>query len=215
MKNLVIFPILLLILIGCENGKNKNMISENKIITIDMNDTLDYAVLAGGCFWCTEAIFLDIDGVESVVSGYIGGHTKNPTYKEVCTGTTGHAEAVRIAYNPAKVDFSTLLEIFFATHDPTTLNRQGNDVGTQYRSEVFYYNQTQKELTEAYIKQLTDSKFYKDKIVTAVTPATEFYEAEDYHKNYFKNNKSQSYCYYVVAPKVEKAKIKFADKLKK
>lgn len=215
MIKLTLYLLSLVSFLSCYDNKTKSkQLSINKI-TIEMNDSIHYAVFAGGCFWCTEAIFKDIDGVEDIVPGYIGGHTENPTYKEVCNGTTGHAEAVKITFDLNKVDFADLLEIFFATHDPTTKNRQGNDIGTQYRSGIFYYNDSQKKLSENYIKQLTESQFYKNPIVTEVTPATTFYVAEDYHKNYFENNPAQSYCYYVVAPKVKKAKEKFADKLKK
>ncbi len=175
------------------------------------------ATFAGGCFWCTEAIFLEIDGVQSVTSGYIGGTTENPTYREVCSGTTGHAEAIQIVYDSTKVSFDVLLELFFATHDPTTLNRQGNDIGTQYRSEVFYHNSEQKELTEGYIQLLQKEHTYGfgTTVVTKVSPATLFYPAEDYHQNYYNQNKTEGYCHYVITPKVEKVKKSYAKYLKK
>jgi peptide-methionine (S)-S-oxide reductase len=172
------------------------------------------AIFAGGCFWCTEAIFKEMKGVKSVVPGYTGGKRANPTYEQVSTGATGHAEAVKIEYDPTQVSYEELLQVFFATHDPTTLNRQGNDVGTQYRSAIFYTNERQKDLAEAYIKFLNDSDVYDQYIVTEVVPAEAFYEAEDYHKNYLANNPNNPYCQYVVLPKLEKFKKYFKDKLK-
>ena len=173
------------------------------------------AIFAGGCFWCTEAVFLALEGVQKVVPGYIGGKTLNPTYKEICTGETGHAEAIQITYNPTIIDFEMLLQIFFATHDPTTINRQGNDVGTQYRSEVFYLDENQKETTLNYIDLLTKEGTFDKKIVTRVSLATVFYEAEDYHHNYYNRNQSQGYCSFAIPPKLEKLKQKFASQLKK
>ena len=173
------------------------------------------AIFAGGCFWCTEAIFKEMKGVISVVPGYTGGNRKNPTYEQVSTGATGHAEAVRIIYNPDETTYEELLQVFFATHDPTTLNRQGNDMGTQYRSAVFYTTEKQKELATAYIKFLEQEDVYDQYIVTEVKPATDFYEAEDYHKNYLQNNPNNPYCQYVVMPKVEKFRKLFKSKMKK
>ena len=173
------------------------------------------ATLAGGCFWCTEAVFQQLRGVETVESGYMGGHTKNPTYKEVCTGKTGHGEVVQIKYDHTVTRFEELLEVFFKTHDPTTLNRQGGDVGTQYRSAVFYHNQQQKLMAEGIIRDLDASGYYPSPIVTTLEPATEFYLAEDYHQNYLNKTGDQNpYCTMVVRPKVEKFKKVFADKLK-
>lgn len=169
------------------------------------------ATFAGGCFWCTEAVFLELDGVESVRSGYIGGRTINPTYQEICTGETGHAEAIEIVFNPDKIDYGTLLRIFFATHDPTTLNRQGNDIGTQYRSEIFYHNEQQRESAQAYINQLNQANHYGARLVTKLSPASIFYVAEDYHQNYYNRNKEAGYCMYVVAPKVEKVRSAFGQ----
>ncbi|MDC8003980.1 peptide-methionine (S)-S-oxide reductase MsrA [Aureisphaera galaxeae] len=171
-------------------------------------------VFAGGCFWCTEAVFQRIEGVETVVSGYTGGTIKNPAYREVCTGRTGHAEGILLTYDPNVVDINTLLEVHFATHDPTTLNRQGNDVGTQYRSEIFYTTKEQKEASEAFIKLLTDNKVFKDPIVTPVTPLDVFYEAEEDHQNYYNGNKDQPYCSFIITPKVEKIKKYYSEKLK-
>jgi peptide-methionine (S)-S-oxide reductase len=172
------------------------------------------ATFAGGCFWCTEAVYEQMKGVKSATSGYIGGSVANPTYKDVCTGLTGHAEAVEIEYDPTVVPYEKLLEVFFATHDPTTLNRQGVDVGTQYRSGVFYHDDEQKRIAEEVIKRLDAAKVYRRKIVTEVTEASTFYPAEDYHQEYFANNPRQPYCQAVVAPKVEKFRKVFRELLK-
>lgn len=174
----------------------------------------EIATFAGGCFWCTEAVFQQLEGVQSVVSGYIGGKIPNPTYKQVCNGDTGHAEALQITFDPKKISFGELMEIFFATHDPTTLNRQGNDIGTQYRSEIFFHNEAQKKLATDYIALLDSENTYGKKVVTKVTEAPIFYPAEDYHQNYYNQNKSQPYCSYVITPKVEKVKEKYKAKLK-
>ena len=167
-----------------------------------------------GCFWCTEAIFTSVKGVKSVISGYMGGHTHNPTYKDVCTGRTGHAEVIDLEYDADELSFDELLLIFFKTHDPTTLNRQGNDIGTQYRSAIFYYNDEQKQQSEAMIKRLTDEKVYDRPIVTEVTPASEFYKAEDYHQEYFANNPHNGYCAAVIQPKLYKFAKEFTSKIK-
>jgi peptide-methionine (S)-S-oxide reductase len=175
----------------------------------------DVATFAGGCFWCTEAVFLQLDGVTKVVSGYIGGRTLNPTYQEISGGMTGHAEAIEITFDPKKITYGELLEIFFATHDPTTLNRQGADSGTQYRSEVFYHNEAQKQLATDYIALMTSENTFGKPIVTQISPATAFYVAEDYHQNYYNQNKTQGYCSYVITPKIEKLQKMYKDKLKK
>ncbi len=172
------------------------------------------AIFAGGCFWCTEAVFSELKGVDSVVSGYIGGSTDKPTYKEVCEGTTGHAEAVQIKFNPDYITYEELLEVFFATHDPTTLNRQGNDVGTQYRSEIFYNDERQKVIAQSYIDFLTEENIFEKSIVTRISPASEFYKAEDYHQNYYNQNQTQGYCSFVISPKIAKFRKVFSDKLK-
>ncbi|WP_291117446.1 peptide-methionine (S)-S-oxide reductase MsrA [Flavobacterium sp. UBA6135] len=182
---------------------------------METKDGLEIATLAGGCFWCTEAVFLELEGVKKVVSGYIGGILENPTYKDIGTGTTGHAEAIQISFDPKVISFGELLEIFFATHDPTTLNRQGNDIGTQYRSEIFYYNDQQKEISEDYIDLMTSEKTFLNPIVTRISPASKFYEAEEYHQNYYNLNKTQSYCSYVITPKIEKLKKNYKSRLKK
>ncbi len=167
------------------------------------------AILAGGCFWCTETIFGQLKGVETAVPGYTGGEKANPTYKEVCTGETGHAEAVKIVFNPELISFEQLIDVFFEIHDPTTLNRQGADVGTQYRSAIFYTNENQKEIAENKIKELNQKKFSKQKIVTEVSRFEQFYEAEPYHHDYYNNNNHQPYCRFVINPKVEKFNSKF------
>ena len=171
------------------------------------------AYFSGGCFWCIEAIYKRLKGVLDVKPGYCGGNIQNPTYKEVCSGKTGHAETVEITYNAAKIDFQTLLEVFFDTHDPTTLNRQGNDVGTHYRSIAFYSNLIEKEMIVNYIELLEGSSLFKDKIVTEVIKFNEFFKAENYHENYYELNKNQPYCDIVITPKVEKFQKNFKDKL--
>lgn len=176
---------------------------------------LDTATFATGCFWCTEAKFQQLNGVKSVTSGFTGGHTKNPTYDEVCTGETGHAEACNIVYDPAVISYDELLAAFFTAHDPTSLNRQGNDEGTQYRSDIFYHNAAQKSKAQYYIAKLNEEKVYKDKIVTRVDPYTVFYKAEGYHQDYFNRNPNQAYCKYVIQPALDKFKAVFKDKMKK
>jgi peptide-methionine (S)-S-oxide reductase len=178
------------------------------------NNNLELATFGAGCFWCVEAIFQRVDGVEKVVSGYSGGHVKNPSYKEVCNGTTGHAEVCQLSYDPDEVSYDELLEIFWQTHDPTTLNRQGNDVGTQYRSVVYYHNEKQKELAEKYKAELDEADIYNDPIVTEISEFDKMYVAENYHQNYFNENGSQPYCSFVIQPKVDKFKKVFKDKLK-
>jgi len=172
------------------------------------------ATFAGGCFWCTEAVYAELKGVKSITSGYIGGQVPNPTYKQVCTGMTGHAEAIEIEYDPQVVSFEKLLEVFFATHDPTTLNRQGADVGTQYRSGIFYHDAEQQRIAHEVITTLTAARVFPGRIVTEVTEAAIFYPAEDYHQNYFANNPFQPYCQAVAAPKVAKVRKVFNDLVK-
>ncbi|MCS6796346.1 MAG: peptide-methionine (S)-S-oxide reductase MsrA [Raineya sp.] len=178
------------------------------------NPNLEVATLGAGCFWCVEAVFQRIKGVVKVESGYSGGKTENPTYKEVCSGNTGHAEVCQITFDKNQISFTEILEIFFGTHDPTTLNRQGNDVGTQYRSVIFYHNEEQKKIAEKVIQTLTQEKVFSSPIVTEVTPFTKFYKAEDYHQNYYNNNPTQGYCYFVIRPKIEKLQKVFKAKLK-
>lgn len=179
------------------------------------NNTMDTATFGAGCFWCVEAVFQNMEGVEKVVSGYSGGQVKNPSYKEVCMGTTGHAEVCQIIYDPKKVTFDELLEVFWKTHDPTTLNRQGNDVGTQYRSAVFYHTEEQKQKAEKYKAELDKSGAFEKPIVTEIVPYSVFYAAENYHQDYYNLNGSEPYCQFVVKPKVEKFKKVFKDKVKK
>jgi methionine-S-sulfoxide reductase len=175
----------------------------------------EVATFGQGCFWCAEAIFKELDGVVKVESGYSGGTLSNPTYKEVCSGQTGHAEVVQITFDPSKISYDEMLEIFWKTHNPTTLNQQGNDVGTQYRSVIFYHNEEQKRLAEAYKKKLMDEKIWDAPIVTEISPYTKFYKAEDYHQNYYENNPNQAYCQYVIVPKLEKFEKIFKAKIKK
>lgn len=179
-----------------------------------MNAKIEIATLAGGCFWCLEAVYDEMIGVISVESGYSGGHLPNPSYKQVTTGSTGHAEVVQITYNPDATTFEDLLNVFFTIHDPTTLNRQGADIGTQYRSAIFHHTQEQKEIAESTIQKFEQEEIWDDPIVTEVTPFEAFYIAEDYHQEYFTNNPNQPYCRAVVAPKVAKFRKKFVNKLK-
>ena len=206
------FPLLLLVALATAASAQKPKtlpMSEPK------NQATATATFGAGCFWCTEAVFLGVKGVEKVESGYMGGTVKNPTYAQVSTGNTGHAEVTRITYDPKVITYEELLEIFWNTHDPTTLNKQGADEGTQYRSAVFYNSDEQKKIAEAYKKQLEASHTYKNPIVTEITPASAFYIAEDYHQNYYALNPNQGYCQYVIRPKVEKFKKQFESKLKK
>jgi peptide-methionine (S)-S-oxide reductase len=179
-----------------------------------MMENLETITLGAGCFWCVEAVFQNLKGIERVVSGYSGGHIKNPAYREVCNGVTGHAEVIQLTFDPTVVSVAEILQVFWQTHDPTTLNRQGNDVGTQYRSAVFYHNEEQKQIAEQYKEELNRNKAYPNPIVTEITPFTNFYPAEDYHQNYFNQHAEESYCQYVVRPKVEKFKKLFGDKMK-
>ncbi|MCD0471122.1 peptide-methionine (S)-S-oxide reductase MsrA [Flavobacterium sp. JAS] len=176
---------------------------------------LETITLGGGCYWCVEAVYENLDGVKSVVSGFSGGKVANPSYEEVCTGTTGHAEVVQITYDKNVTDINEIFQVFFTVHDPTTLNRQGADVGTQYRSVIFYKNEEQKKAAESIIAELNKAKVYNSPIVTKVEPFKAFYKAEDYHQNYYANNKNQPYCKMVIQPKIEKFEKVFKDKLKK
>lgn len=179
------------------------------------NVQTDTATFGAGCFWCVEAVFQQLEGVLKVTSGYSGGHVKNPTYEQVCAKNTGHVEVVQLVYNPAKISFDELLEVFWKTHDPTTPDQQGNDKGPQYRSAVFYHNNEQKQLAEGYKKKLNESGAWDAPIVTTIEPLKDFYEAENYHQDYFNNNPNQMYCRYVIQPKLEKFQKVFKDKLKK
>lgn len=207
-------PFTLLLMLATGACAQKNNQTENNMNGSSNPKSLEKATFGSGCFWCTEAIFLQVKGVERVVSGYSGGKVKNPTYKEVCSGLTGHAEVVQLTYDPAQITYEELLEIFWQTHDPTTLNRQGADVGTQYRSVIFYHNEEQKKLAEFYKKKLEEASVFLDPIVTEIAPYTTFYEAEDYHQNYYNLNNSAPYCTFVIQPKLEKFKKVFREKLK-
>jgi len=178
------------------------------------NKNLEMATLGAGCFWCVEAVFDALKGVESVESGYSGGHTENPTYREVCSETTGHAEVAQIKFNPDEISFKEILQVFFTVHDPTTLNRQGNDIGSSYRSAIFYHSDEQKKIAEEVIEEITTEGIYDNPIVTEVTGFDKFFVAEDYHQEYFVNNPNQPYCAAVVAPKVAKFRQKFVNRLK-
>ncbi len=188
---------------------------EGKKTMSEVKSNLEKATFGNGCFWCTEAVFLELKGVQKVESGYSGGQVKNPTYREVCTGETGHAEVIQITYDPKVISYEELLEVFWNTHDPTTLNKQGADEGTQYRSAVFYHNEEQKKIATEYKKQLEASKVYRNPIVTEISPLINFYKAEDYHQNYYSLNPNQGYCQYVIRPKVEKFRKQYSAKLKK
>jgi peptide-methionine (S)-S-oxide reductase len=178
------------------------------------SNAFETATLGGGCFWCTEAVFDQLDGVSDVVSGYSGGHVVNPTYRQVCNADTGHAEVIQLRFDPARISFREILEVFFSSHDPTTLNRQGNDVGPQYRSAIFYHSPEQRATAEALIAELNELKAFGRPIVTEVTAFDRFYPAEDYHQEYFERNGGQPYCQFVVAPKVAKFKKQYAERLK-
>jgi len=217
LKEFGLLALSLFTITACSNvPKEKEPLSTHSIMSENTTSAkqLDTATFGNGCFWCTEAVFQQIKGVEKVISGYSGGTVLNPTYKQVCTGTTGHAEVLQIIYDPALVTYSDLLQMFWYSHDPTTLNRQGNDVGTQYRSVVFYHNEQQKKEAEFYKKKLDDAKVFDKPIVTEITPFDKFYPAEDYHQNYYNENGSQPYCMYIIRPKIEKFRKIFADKLK-
>ncbi|HJT75327.1 MAG TPA: peptide-methionine (S)-S-oxide reductase MsrA [Chitinophaga sp.] len=200
--------------IACAQGKP----SKDKVpgdMEVSNNVKTEKATFGGGCFWCTEAQFQYLDGVLKVESGYAGGTVPNPTYEQVCTGTTGHAEVIQVTYDPAKITYEELLQAFWQSHDPTQLNRQGNDVGTQYRSVIFYHNEEQHKLAEFYKDKLQHSGAYDEPVVTEISPIDKFYKAENYHQNYYNQNGSQPYCHFVIAPKLEKFKKVFKDKLKK
>jgi peptide-methionine (S)-S-oxide reductase len=212
-KIFVFLWILLISFSACGQKQKKSPSQSTNMTTNSAN--LETITLGAGCFWCVEAVFQRIEGVVKVESGYSGGFKENPTYEEVCSETTGHAEVCQITYDKTKVSFESILEVFFGTHDPTTLNRQGNDVGTQYRSAIFYHTPEQKNIAEKVIQTLNQEKVFSKPIVTEVTEFKKFYVAEDYHQNYYNQNGSQSYCYFVIRPKIEKLQKVFKDKLKK
>lgn len=214
MKSVFVFS-MLLVAAGC-NASHQQPYETLKTMSekIESNLKTDTATFGNGCFWCTEAIFQDLKGVLKVTSGYSGGKVKNPTYKEVCSGLTGHAECLQIIYDPSVISFEELLEVFWKTHDPTTLNRQGNDVGTQYRSVIFYHDEKQKQLSEQFKKELDDSNIFDKPIVTEITAFDIFYPAENYHQEYYNLNGQEPYCQYVIRPKVDKFRKVFKEKLK-
>lgn len=209
---------IVLLWVSCQQTRSRTAdVPSSSPESMELRDTskhIDTAIFAGGCFWCTEAQFQHLEGVDTVISGYIGGRVANPSYEQVTTGRTGHAEAIEIIYRPEVITYDQLLEAFFTAHDPTQLNRQGNDVGTQYRSAIFYRNETEREKAAYYIKRLTEEKVYTQPIVTTLEPYTTFYIAEDYHQNYFRLNPEQAYCQYVIVPKLEKFKKVFKERLK-
>lgn len=207
--------VLSLIFLSCISHDKKQVKLAKNETKVMINKDVEIATFGGGCFWCTEAIFDQLEGVSKVESGYSGGQTKNPTYREISTGLTGHAEVIHITFDPNKITFDELLDIFFNTHNPTTLNRQGADVGTQYRSGVFYHNNAQKKAAIDMIAALEKDEVFEDKIVTEVTVFDVFYVAENYHQDYFQNNRSQGYCQVVINPKYEKFRKQYKDKLKK
>ncbi|MFA5299228.1 MAG: peptide-methionine (S)-S-oxide reductase MsrA [Lutibacter sp.] len=202
--------ILVLFALALPNSYAQSIISKK----MNMSNKFEIATLANGCFWCTEAVFQRLKGVEKVTSGYTGGTLKNPTYSEVTSGNTGHAEALQIYFDPNVISYQEILEVFFSTHDPTSLNKQGYDVGTQYRSAIFYHSKEQKETAEKFIITLTEAKVFGKPIVTEITKFDTFYEAEEYHQNYYNNNKTQGYCVAVINPKLEKFIKKYKNKLK-
>jgi peptide-methionine (S)-S-oxide reductase len=210
----LILTVCLTSLTACSQSDQKDTGKKTKQETLKSKN-MEKATFGAGCFWCVEAVFQELNGVLKVESGYTGGQIKNPTYREVCSGRTGHAEVIQITYDPAVISFDELLEVFWKTHDPTTLNRQGADQGTQYRSAVFYHNDEQKKKAEEYKKALDSSGAYTNPVVTEISPATEFYAAENYHQNYFKDNPDQPYCSFVIQPKMEKFRKVFKEKLKK
>jgi peptide-methionine (S)-S-oxide reductase len=211
MNKLISLLFITALVAGCQGSSPTTLPADQKEINMQQSET---ATLGAGCFWCVEAIFQNLEGVTKVQSGYSGGTVTNPSYKEVCNGTTGHAEVVQVTFDPAVISFAELLEVFFSTHDPTTLNRQGADAGTQYRSAIFYHSDEQKRVAELAVKTANESGDWSDPVVTEVTAFTSFYPAEDYHQDYYSVNGSQPYCRIVIAPKMEKFKKQFADKLK-
>lgn len=199
---------------ACSQPAAQESKTTNMETNLSKDNNIETATFGAGCFWCVEAVFQRLDGVIKVESGYSGGKIKNPTYREVCSGLTGHAEVCQITYDKTKVQYKDLLEVFWKTHDPTTLNRQGNDSGTQYRSVIFYHNDEQKELAEKYKNELNKSGAWDNPVITEITPYTAFYKAEDYHQNYYNENGSEPYCLFVIQPKVEKFEKVFKDKMK-
>lgn len=214
LKNSMIF-VFICSFLSCNLSADKKETNKQLTQSLQLMDGLELATFGNGCFWCTEAVFEQLEGVSKVESGYAGGQVKNPTYKEVCTGNTGHAEVIRLTFDPKVITYNEILDVFFSTHDPTTLNRQGADVGTQYRSAIFYHNKEQKAAAEKMIADLEKEKVFNSKIVTEVTEVNNYTVAEKYHQDYYNNNKNQGYCRMVINPKLEKFKKKYQSKLKK
>jgi peptide-methionine (S)-S-oxide reductase len=211
-KRIIPLFFITILILGCKGNKSLSQTTMNK--NMETNTKSDTATFGTGCFWCSQAIFERLKGVESAVAGYSGGTTANPTYEQVCTGKTGYAEVCQVIYDPKIISYDELLKVFWKTHNPTTLNRQGADVGTQYRSVIFYHNEDQKKKAEYYKDELNKSGAWKDPIVTEISPFTKFYKAENYHQDYFEKNPNQGYCAFVIAPKLEKFEKVFKDKLK-
>ncbi len=201
--------IFILLLQSCGNAKS----NQSEVIMENPSQQLETATIGGGCFWCIEAIFQEVKGIENAISGYSGGHIKNPAYREVTNGRTGHAEVVQLTFNPEVISYRDILTIFFHLHDPTTLNRQGADVGTQYRSVIFYHNPQQETIARDVFAEIDKSGLWKDPLVTEISPLTAFYKSEDYHQNYFRNNPNQLYCSYVIGPKMTKLRHLFKERL--
>jgi peptide-methionine (S)-S-oxide reductase len=216
LRSIVVLSLIMAVCFFTTEGSTQSKGSEkrHKKGKIEIMKDLQMATFGSGCFWCSEAVFERVNGVESVLSGYAGGESENPTYEEVCSGNSGHAEVIQLTYDPNVIKYDELLEIFWKTHDPTTLNRQGNDVGPQYRSVIFYHNGEQKQLAENYKTELEKSGAWENSIVTEIAPFKSFFKAEDYHQNYYENNPNQGYCTFVIVPKIEKFEKVFRDKLK-
>lgn len=216
-KNKTLLLVTIVSIVSCQSSQDKKVTNTNNKAKMETqtNDKMDSAILGAGCFWCVEAVFQRVPGVKEIISGYSGGQVDNPSYEAVCSGSTGHAEVIKLVYNPEEVSFATLLSVFWQTHDPTTLNRQGNDIGTQYRSAIFYLNEEQKSIAEKLKSDLDASGAFRAPIVTEISAYTNFFPAEEYHQNYYNQNSSQGYCRYVIAPKLEKFEKVFGDQFRK
>lgn len=214
MKSLILFTAFFITLAGCNQSPSQNNKNLKDKMDQSQDSKLQTTTFGSGCFWCTEAIFERVKGVSSVISGYSGGTVPDPTYEQVCTGKTGHAEVIQIKYDSSVISFDELLEIFWKTHDPTTLNRQGADIGTQYRSVIFYHDEEQKQKAEKYKTELNNAGIWNDPIITEISPLKKFYAAEKYHQNYYEQNPNQGYCAFVIMPKLDKFEKVFKDKLK-
>lgn len=213
MKNLLSIPFIMLLCISCNSAQNTSQKMQTAVSTESSpSGQTEIATLGGGCFWCVEAVYQELKGVLKVESGYTGGRITDPTYKEVCSGMTGHAEVVQVTFDPVQVSYADVLRVFFSVHDPTTLNRQGNDVGTQYRSVIYYHSEQQRDMAETIKKEAAEA--WDNPVVTEISAAEKFYKAEDYHQNYYRENPNQGYCSFIITPKLKKFREKFADKLK-